>query len=137
MLGQAVEHTLEAGFRGLRAAGDMCWTLDEAPGTEKVIEYEAMMNTFYPRSPALGLCLYDRRRVDPVVLEGALRTHPTALIGDTCCDENPYYESPDAFFERMDPRERFERKLRQLAARHASPLSTWVIMSLPNHGVAP
>ena len=117
MLEAAVDSALTDGFTGLRAAGDMTWLLDEAPGSERAVEYEAMMNEFYKNSRALGLCLYDRQRLHPTALESALRTHPRVLIGDQCCGENPYYESPDVFFKRVDPRERFNWRLRQLRDR--------------------
>ena len=114
MLESAVQQALDAGFTGLRAAGDMTWLLDEAAGSERAIEYEAMMNEFYANSRALGLCLYDRQRLHPLALEAALRTHRSVLIGDQCCGENPFYESPDVFFQRIDARERFNWRLRQL-----------------------
>jgi hypothetical protein len=117
MLGQTVQQALDDGFAGLTAAGDMAWILDEERGPDEAIEYEALMNEFYARSPALGLCLYDRRRLDPLALEGALRTHPAVLVGHACFDANPFYETPEIFFGRVDPRERFEWKLRQVRAR--------------------
>jgi two-component system, sensor histidine kinase PdtaS len=54
----------------------MSWILEGAPGTDRVFEYEAMMNQFYPTSRAVGLCLYDRRLLDPATLGRALHTHP-------------------------------------------------------------
>ena len=41
MLHQAVEDALDAGFTGLCAGGDMSWLLDETPGSEWLVEYEA------------------------------------------------------------------------------------------------
>lgn len=79
LLDDAVEQALDDGFTGLRAAGDMSWILQGAFGTERVFEYEAMMNQFYPSARAVGLCLYDRRLFDTSVLERALHTHP--LVG--------------------------------------------------------
>jgi hypothetical protein len=114
LLQQAVRDALDAGYRGLRAAGDMSWILDNAPGTEQVVAYEAMMNEFYPTVAALGLCLYDRRRLAPPALEDALRTHPSVVIGQMCCVDSPYYEAPDLILGRVDPRARFEWKLRRL-----------------------
>jgi len=114
-LNQAVQQALNAGFKGLRAAGDMSWLLDKAPGSDEAMVYEALITRFYARSPAVGLCLYNRRLLDPLVLEGALHTHPTAIVGDDCCDANPFFERPVAFRQEPDPRERFHAKLRMLA----------------------
>ncbi len=52
MLGGAVEDALRDGFAGLCAAGDMTWLLDEAPGSEELAEYEALLNHFYKGSRA-------------------------------------------------------------------------------------
>ena len=62
-LGAAVENALAAGFAGLCAAGDMSWLLDEAPGSERVAEYEARLNQFYKTHRALGLCQYNRNKL--------------------------------------------------------------------------
>jgi hypothetical protein len=80
MLDDTVERALDEGFSGLRAAGDMSWILEGAPGTERVFEYEAMMNGFYPTSRAVGMCLYDRRLLPASALEKALHTHP--VVGE-------------------------------------------------------
>ena len=119
MLNEAVEKALDAGFIGLRAAGDMTWILDAAPGTDTAITYEALMNQFYPTARALGLCLYDRKRMAAETLDGAIRTHPRALVEGHIC-ANPFFEPPDVFFNRVHPRENTERKLRQIAALRAS-----------------
>jgi hypothetical protein len=133
MLKTAVERTLHAGFKGLRAAGDMTWVLDNAPGSDKAIVYEAMMTQFFSGAPALGLCLYSRGQLDPLTLEGALRTHPVALTGDACCDPNPFFESLDIFLQQLEPRERFEWKLRRLCtlARQKSPRPHLVAVPSP------
>ncbi len=56
MLNQAVEDALNAGFAGLRTCGDMTWLLDEAPGSQQVVEYEAQLSQFFATVRALGLC---------------------------------------------------------------------------------
>src|SRR5689334_5937658 len=71
MLHAAVKDALDAGFAGLCAAGDMSWLLDEADGSERIAEYEARLNEFYPSSRALGLCLYNRNRLPAATLDHA------------------------------------------------------------------
>jgi hypothetical protein len=81
MLNDAVEQALNDGYTGLRTCGDMSWLLDEAPGSDRVIEYEAMLNQFFRNVRAIGMCQYDRRRLTPQVLEQAgLCTHSTVII---------------------------------------------------------
>lgn len=55
LLNDAVEQALNDGFNGLRAAGEMTWILTGAPGSNEALEYEALMNEFYPKSRALGV----------------------------------------------------------------------------------
>ena len=60
----------------------------------------------------------DLRRLERVaemahMLEGALRTHPTAFVGHQL-RTNHFFEPPDVFFDRLSPRERVEWKLQQL-----------------------
>jgi hypothetical protein len=94
MLDRAVQDALDAGFNGLCAAGDMTWLLDEAPGSERIAEYEAKLNLFYPSHRALGLCQY-RRDMPGIVLDHCLATHPAVRITSTGVLTNPFYELPD------------------------------------------
>ncbi|HYR27338.1 MAG TPA: MEDS domain-containing protein [Thermoanaerobaculia bacterium] len=95
MLHVAVKDALDAGFAGLCAAGDMSWLLDEAQGSERIAEYEARLNAFYPSSRALGLCLYNRNRLPAATLDHGLATHPHVRLEGNILLENPFYEAPD------------------------------------------
>lgn len=95
MLHAAVKDALDAGFAGLCAAGDMSWLLDEAEGSERIAEYEARLNAFYPSSRALGLCLYNRTKLPPSTLDHGLATHPHVRIDGDVLLENPFYEDPE------------------------------------------
>jgi hypothetical protein len=94
MLHAAVKDALDAGFEGLCAAGDMSWLLDEAPGSERISEYEARLNEFYPNSRALGLCLYNRNRLPAETLDHSMATHPHVRIAGNILLDNPFYEEP-------------------------------------------
>lgn len=95
MLKAAVQDALDAGFNGLCAAGDMNWVVDGAPGSEKLAEYEALLNHFYRSSRALGLCLYNRRSLPPAVLDHCLATHEFVRVEGPILLSNPFYEAPD------------------------------------------
>ena len=95
MLRTAVEDALKDGFQGLCAAGDMTWLLDEAPGSEEIAEYEALLNHFYRNNRALGLCQYNRRRLPAAILDHGLATHPTIRIAGPILLTNPFYEQPE------------------------------------------
>lgn len=93
MLNEAVEAALDAGFRGLRTCGDMSWLLRAAEGSEHVIEYEALLNQFFPTVRAIGMCQYDRSRLPARVISGALATHPSVIV-DGRHQPNRLYQAP-------------------------------------------
>jgi len=91
------ERAVEEGYKALRVAVEMSWALKGLPGSERIIEYEAKLYTFYPGSRCLAICQYDRRKFYAGVLLEVLATHPLAVIG-TEVYENFYYMPPQDFF---------------------------------------
>lgn len=87
---------LAEGYTGLRVAGEMRWALQGAPGSERLIEYEAKLNRFFPGSHCLALCQYDMRRFPAQILLDILSTHPLAAVGSVLY-ENFYYIPPEEF----------------------------------------
>jgi signal transduction histidine kinase len=85
------------GYKALRVAVEMSWALRGAHGSERIGEFEARLNTFFPGSRCLGICQYDRRQFDPRALLDALSTHPLAVVGTEVYD-NFYYMPPQDFF---------------------------------------
>jgi signal transduction histidine kinase len=96
------------GYSALRITGEMSWVLRGLPGSERLIEYEAKLNEFFPGSKCAGLCQYDRRRFDPTTLLDVLSTHPTVVVGTAVYDN--FYYIPPARFLSLGPS---EAKLRQ------------------------
>lgn len=115
MLDVAVKDALDAGFKGLCAAGDMSWVLDEAPGTEKLAEYEALLNRFYREHKALGLCLYNRRTIPPALLDHGLATHPVVRVDGPILLTNPFYEAPETAAGRAPDLARVSEKIAHFA----------------------
>lgn len=115
-LREAVKQALDDGFAGLCAGGDMSWTLDEAPGSEELVEYEFLLNAFYREHRALGLCLYNRRTLPSKTLDHGLATHSTIRIEGPILLNNPFYEKADALaMSRIalpDPAGRFDQVAR-------------------------
>jgi hypothetical protein len=119
---RAVERALADGFSGYRTTGEMTWALGTEVGCARLIEYEALLNTFYPTSRTAAICQYDRRRFAPSVLQDVLRTHPHAILGDQVC-RNLYYEHPDMVLGRGIEASRVDWMIAQLKrARAASRL---------------
>jgi hypothetical protein len=38
----------------------MSWLLEDAPGSDQVVVYEALLNQFFHGARAAGMCQYDR-----------------------------------------------------------------------------
>ena len=90
VLNEAVETALNDGFQGLRACGDMSWLLDDAPGSDQVVAYEALLNQFFQGVRAAGMCLYDRQRLPVEMIDHAFATHSTAIVNGQH-EVNPFY----------------------------------------------
>ena len=93
LLNEAMESALNDGFTGLRTCGDMSWLLEDAPGSDQVVVYEALLNQFFQGARAAGMCQYDRSRLPADLVDHALATHSTAII-DGHHRPNPFYRPP-------------------------------------------
>lgn len=106
MLSARVEAALNDGYTGLRTCGDMSWLLDNAPGSEQVVEYEALLNEFFRSVRATGMCQYDATRLPEGLLNHALDKHPTVVVdgmhrANPCYGETPAEGGGRRFGERM------------------------------------
>jgi hypothetical protein len=87
----AIEQAYTDGFTGFRAAAEMSWALNCDDGAHQVIVYEALLKSLFGSCRAIGLCLYDRKRMPLAVINGALATHPVAG-SDGRYGPNPFYD---------------------------------------------
>jgi two-component system, chemotaxis family, sensor kinase Cph1 len=90
LLNETVEGALNDGFVGVRVCADMSWVLDMA-AVEDVLAYEALCNQFVTSCRATGLCLFDRARFPPALLEGFGKRH-SWTGARTGIGANPHYE---------------------------------------------
>jgi PAS domain-containing protein len=88
------QRALEQGFSALRVTGEMGWVLHGLPGSERLVEYEAKLNTFFPQGRCLALCQYDKRKFSPDILQSVFFAHPIVAIGTEFL-ENLYYIPPE------------------------------------------
>lgn len=100
LLSSETERALAEGYSALRVAGEAVWVLQGLPGSERLIEYESRLCTFFPYSKCLALCLYDRRHLHASLLLNVLTTHPTVVIGTEVYDN--FYYIPATEFLRCD-----------------------------------
>ncbi|HVO62209.1 MAG TPA: MEDS domain-containing protein [Terriglobales bacterium] len=113
-LHEAVKDAVADGFRGLCAAGDMNWLLDQAPGSEKLAEYEARLNRFYESNCALGLCLYNLETMPPAAIDDCLATHRFVRVEGPILLSNPFYELPEKAMSRVARPKGVHRKIRKI-----------------------
>ena len=119
LLRGATAEAVARGYTALRVTGEMTWALGPEAGTERLIEYEASLNDFFPGSRALAICQYNRTRFSPEILHEVLRTHPIAIVGDRVC-RNPYFEPAAAVLGSRPPAERLDWMLGQLRQINAT-----------------
>jgi chemotaxis family two-component system sensor kinase Cph1 len=77
---EAVDSAVNAGFTGLRAAGELSWALDLPSALALMITYEeALEERFYSKFAAL--CQYDESRFPTHLVERMKQLHPVVVCG--------------------------------------------------------
>lgn len=89
-----------AGFTGSRVSAEMSWALRGIPGSDRLLEYEALLNTIPGTFPHCGMCQYDARRFDGATLFKVLQVHPF-LVAHGQIVRNPDYVRPEEFLARL------------------------------------
>jgi signal transduction histidine kinase len=112
-LRQVETEALAKGFTALRVTGEMTWALGPETGCERLIEYEALLNRFFPGSHSLAICQYSRDRFPPEFIRDVLRTHPLAIVREEV-HENLFYETPEMVLGQESAATRVEWMLEQL-----------------------
>jgi hypothetical protein len=77
-----------------RLWANMEWALEDRPGVQNLVEYEARLNDLLPRYDDVVVCTYDLTRFGASIVLDALRTHPLVIIGGIL-QENPFFVRPD------------------------------------------
>jgi len=89
--------------RRVRIVGDMEWALEDWPGENRLLEYEAGVNDVLAVHKAPAVCCDDLARFGAATMVDIMGTHPMVIIGGEL-RESPFFVRPDEF-------------LRELAAR--------------------
>lgn len=98
------DQAINAGYLGARVSGEMSWALKGIAGSERLMEYEALINTVSVDHPVTPICQYDARRFDGATLLNVLKVHPRMIVQGKIV-QNPYYISPEEFFKEFVPRQ--------------------------------
>lgn len=92
------KQSLYEGFSGARLTGEMSWAIRNIPGSEHLVEYEALINTILATHPVTALCQYDATKFDGGTLFDILQVHPLMVVRGQIV-ENPAYIRPDEFLK--------------------------------------
>jgi anti-sigma regulatory factor (Ser/Thr protein kinase) len=96
---ESMRPLLEAG-QPWRLVGEPTWLM--VPGGESWSRFEAVANDAFAAYPYYSLCLHDRRRVAPRLIENQLRAHPMVWDG-TAVVPSPLYEPTETFQRSVQP----------------------------------
>jgi anti-sigma regulatory factor (Ser/Thr protein kinase) len=96
---QSMEPLLSAGAPW-RLVGEPVWL--SAPGGDTWSRFEAVANDAFADFPYYSLCLHDRRRLAPSLVDAQLRVHPWVWDGSGPV-HSATYESTRDFLERVEP----------------------------------
>jgi len=92
-----------SGYSGVRSCGEMSWVFKDIPGSNRWMEYEALLNTVGGTFPHSGMCQYDARLFDGAALFKVLQLHPY-MIAQGQIVQNPYYIKPQEYFAEIKSR---------------------------------
>jgi hypothetical protein len=87
-----VDDTRARGFDVLCVMGEMSWSLSGAPGTERLLEYEALYAAHFDGTSTVTLCLYDLEETGGDQILDLLRLHGRVVLNGMEL-ENPHVEA--------------------------------------------
>ncbi|MCG2828236.1 MEDS domain-containing protein [Methanothermobacter sp. K4] len=90
LLESEVQRAIADGFHGLRVTGEATWILRDVEGSERIMEYEALLKDFFSENECIALCQYHRPCFRAETLKGVLLTHPF-IVWKSRVQWNPYH----------------------------------------------
>lgn len=89
-LKRTYEAALSRGFSHARVSGEMSWALEHLPGSDRLMEYESMVNDVVLTHPITAMCQYNANTFDGNTVFRALQIHPYMVLGGQIV-RNPYF----------------------------------------------
>jgi MEDS: MEthanogen/methylotroph, DcmR Sensory domain len=102
-LEQALAGGKARGFPLTRLMANMEWALEDRPGLQDFLEFEARVNYLAPKFYDVLCCIYDLARFRANMIMDVLRTHPVVVIGGVL-QQNPFFVPPDEFLRELRER---------------------------------
>lgn len=114
------------GYSGIRVAGDLGWAMRPVPGADRLLEYEARIQTeVFPLGTITGMCEVDCTRFEPATCDALTLLHPDGIVcadmlaANACMEILPTFEPFGAkVFGEIDmlSNDAFEQALQYLIA---------------------
>lgn len=104
LLAALASHKAPAG-KISRNIANMEWALEDLPGVEDIVEYEARLNLALPEGHDPVICTYDLSQFDASAVIDIMRTHPVVIIGGIL-QENPFYVPPEEMIKEIKARKK-------------------------------
>lgn len=92
-----------------RNIANMEWALEDLPGVDELVEYEARLNQSLPKDHDPVICTYDLSKFDASVVIDIMRTHPMVIIGGIL-QENPFYVPSEEMLKEIEARKLGKRQ---------------------------
>jgi two-component system, chemotaxis family, sensor kinase Cph1 len=83
-----VKYSLEHGFRGLRASGEMSWALDLPSALGRLVEYEEKLQKLWPAEFG-ALCQYNEALFSPKLVDKMISLHSIVVRGGRIIRRDP------------------------------------------------
>lgn len=111
LLEDALRRAQQGPYGRIRTCGDMEWALQNLPGSDDLMTYEARVNLLAPRYDCTLLCVYDANRFSGRAVADVLATHSHVVLGGRVV-ENPYFVEPVSYLKTLIQRRRSTTSLR-------------------------
>jgi hypothetical protein len=90
--------SIAEGYAGSRVSGEMEWSRQSIPGSERLIDFESRINTISAEYPITPICQCDARKFDGATLFKVLKVHPMMIVRGQVV-HNPYHIPPEHYPE--------------------------------------
>lgn len=97
------DRAMDAGYPSARISGEMSWALRGIPGSDRLMEYEALVNEVLVTHPVTAICQYDCNRFGGAAILDVLKVHPMMIVHGQVV-QNPYYMKPSDLLGRQQAR---------------------------------
>lgn len=95
------EDAVTQGYPAARVIGEMTPEVQQVPGGDRLLEYEARVSLLLRDHPVTAVCQYDARAFDGAVIMDVLKVHPLMVIRGSVV-HNPFFVKPEDHLARLN-----------------------------------